>query len=90
MSSEIIVGAIALALGVIIGSSYWDLKLKSLANWIKKTIPGSQLEPILGDMLIELGRELKNGEISAKQAFGKIKGMLKANTYIQRFHTPEK
>ena len=62
MGIEILLIIIAAALGGLIGSAVYKEKLlRPVATIIKALIPGESLEPKIGQILIDLGKMLQNG-----------------------------
>ena len=62
MELQVVLIIIAAALGGLIGSAIYKEKLlKPIATIIKTLIPGESLEPKVGQILIDLGEMLQNG-----------------------------
>jgi hypothetical protein len=63
MTTELILIIVAAALGGVIGTSIYQNKLlKPVADIIKAIIPGKSIEPKVGQILVDLGKMLQNGD----------------------------
>lgn len=72
-----LVSLITLVIGTILGVLITKGSFKDFARWLKDLIPGDHLEPLIGEVLIQIGTELKNGTITAKQAKEKLQSLFK-------------
>ncbi|MEW6663375.1 MAG: hypothetical protein ACOY9Y_15745 [Bacillota bacterium] len=77
--NEILIPIITLIIGTILGSSIGKGFLKDIARWLKDIIPGEELDRIIGEALIVIGTELKNGSLTVAQARSRLQNLFKYN-----------
>jgi uncharacterized membrane protein required for colicin V production len=77
--NEILLSIGTFIIGTVVGSVIGRTFLKDLARWLRELIPGKELEKVIGDALILIGTELKNGTITAAQARIRLQNLFRYN-----------